>query len=725
MIEEGNKIRWHILIICLIFLTQAVSNNVAFSGNLSAEIQVIPFPRQVITNNANFIFANDLTIILDQNATVSDRFTADELIKDLKNEWNINAALGDKKGTSTIVLTRRKAPKSLNSQGYQLVTGAKELVIRANGEEGLFYGTQTLLQLIQNEGSGYKIPGLEITDWPEIQQRAIHYDTKHHQDKSSYVKSFIKDLSRYKVNMLIWEWEDKFAYPSHPEIGAPGAFTMEEMQEFTRYARKYHIQLVPLVQGLGHVSFILKWPQYKHLREIEASNWQFCPLKQGSYDLLFDLWRDAVEATPGSEFFHVGSDETYELGACENCQVKSKETGKSGLYLLFINKAADYLKTKGRKVMVWERPMGWKSGKSPAKGIEPLKGLILTESYNYETPDFKYSKEAKASGFESYAYDPNPGVVPLMVPYSFEKGGKGELRIGSLEKSYRFLTSASASGTFDGMICTSWDDDDLHNQMWMMHFINAATWSWNSSNPDLSAFRDAFFKTYYGKKAVDMDLLFRLLNQGAYYFAGTLERNVWHYGAIGKTHLPDLPRGDAIEYDPYWNILYKEKIAQSKDILSSMDSVLQIIEKNKMAGVRHAYDFEIFRTSAELIKHTCLTYLDLSNLEFAVRNAHVNRFVDLNESLNSLLKAQQIIESSLKRREEVFNDLVKTYEVSRLPKGLNAIDKTFFWQQDRARHFAFRRPDMSFLIYDEELLDMEGYLQKLKDYIEYFKSLTL
>ncbi len=430
MIKTASKHRQLILFIFLIIFTQLISQNVAYSGKLSAEIQVIPFPQQVITNNANFRFNNNLTIVLDQNNSAADRFTANELIRDLKNEWNINAVLSNKKGTCSILLTRRNAPKSLNNQGYQLITGPGELVIRSNGEDGLFYGTQTLLQLIQNDGSGYQIPGLQITDWPDIQERAIHYDTKHHQDKSSYVKSFIKDLSRYKVNMLIWEWEDKFAYPSHPEIGAPGAFTMEEMQEFTRYARQYHIQIVPLVQGLGHVSFILKWPQYKPLRELEASNWQFCPLKQGSYDLLFDLWKDAIEATPGSEFIHVGSDETYELGACENCQVKSKEIGKSGLYLLFVNKAAGYLKTKARKVMVWERPMGWKSGSSPAKGVEPSKGLVLTESYNYETPEFKYSKEAKASGFETYAYDPNPGVVPLMVPYLFEKGEKGELRTG-------------------------------------------------------------------------------------------------------------------------------------------------------------------------------------------------------------------------------------------------------------------------------------------------------
>jgi hypothetical protein len=696
----------------------------SFASELSdLGLHVIPYPQQVKIGGSDFIFKNELTIVLDKDHSVSDRFAADELISDLKSEYNIISKIGAKGIFPSIILSRHKASKSLKDQGYQITTGERELVIKANGEAGLFYGTQTLLQLIVQAEGGYKVPGLVITDWPDITKRAIHYDTKHHQDKASYVKAFIKDLSRYKVNMLVWEWEDKFAYPSHPEIGAPGAFNIKEMQEFTRFAKQYHIQIVPLVQGLGHVSFILKWPQYKNLREIESSNWEFCPLKDGSYDLLFDLWKDAVEATPGSDYFHIGSDETYELAACEKCKAKSDEIGKSGLYQLFINKAADYLRIKGRKVMAWETPMGWKISESPAKGIEPVKGLVFTESYDYETPGLTYVNEAKALGFEVFAYDPNPGVVPMMVPYNFEKGEAGEMRPGSLEKSYRFLSPAAKSGSFNGMICTSWDDDGLHNQMWMMHFLNSAAWSWNGNAPSLDEFRESFFLNYYGLVANNMDELFKLLNEGVYYFAGTMERNVWHYGEIGQTHLPDLPRGDALEYDPFWNTRYKEKVSQSEEIMIKMDQALQIIEINKKAGVRHVYDFEIFRTTAELVKHTCLTYIDLSNLEYAIKDAHVSRFEDCMASVNSLAKAQNIVEISLERREKVYTDLVRTYEETRLPKGLSTPDKKFFWQQDRARHFGYRRPDMSFLIYDEQLLDMEGYLEKLKTYIANFKSI--
>ena len=708
-------------LLCLIFSILQTTTNLLIASDLSAlGLHVLPYPRQVKTGGSDFNFKNELTIVLDRNHSVADQFTADELIRDLKSEWNIIAKIGKRGTYPSVVLTRQQADKSLKDQGYQLTTGEKELVIKARGESGLFYGTQTLLQLIKSNEGSWNVPGLTITDWPDILNRAIHYDTKHHQDKASYVRSFIKDLSRYKVNILVWEWEDKFAYPSHPEIGAPGAFTMKEMQEFTRYAKNYHIQIVPLVQGLGHVSFILKWPQYKHLREIEASNWEFCPLKEGSYDLLFDLWKDAMDATPGSRYIHIGSDETYELAACEACKAKAEELGKSGLFQLFINKSAEFLTKNGRKVMAWETPMGWKVSKSPAKGIEPVKGLVLTESYR-DTPDQAYAKEAKALGFEVFAYDPNPGVVPMMVPYYFEKGEEGKNRPGSLEKSYNFLSRVAKSGIFDGMICTSWDDDALHNQMWMMHFVNAASCSWNGSNPTLNEFSESFYNDYYGSSATGMEELFKLLNEGVYYYAGTMERNVWHYGEIGQTHIPDLPRGDAVEFDPFWNTQYKDKVNQSRDMLEKMNRALQIIADNKKANVSHGYDFEIFRTTAELIKHTCLTYIDLSNLEYAVRRAHSSRFIDYNVSLNSLLNAQQIVESSLQRRADVFNDLVKTYEITRLPKGYSTSDKPFFFQQDRARHFGFRRPDMTFLIYDEQLLDMETYLEKLKAYIEFFK----
>ncbi len=723
----------HILLITFLSFFYGFAKAEVPNDELSSlGIHVIPYPQEVILGGKSFVFGAQSVIVLDKNHTEQERFTANELIRELKNSFGISLALSDNKTEGAIILTIKGASPELGDQGYQILANKDEVVIKANSAKGLFYGTQTLLQLIKEKKQGFEIAGMSINDWPDVPQRAAHYDTKHHQDKMSYVKSFIRDLARFKINMLIWEWEDKLAYPSHKEIGAPGAFTMKEMQEITQYARNYHVQLVPLVQGLGHVSFILKWPQHQHLRELETSNWEFCPLKEGTYDLMFDLWDDAIKATPNSEYIHIGSDEAYELGMCKVCKAKVEEIGKSGLYLLFVNKATEYLQKKGRKVIVWEKPMRWELSDSPAKEIVPVKGLIfyMNQNISIETPDFKNTKEAKVLGYQTFTYDPNPGIEPLFLPYylripwylSIRDVENGRKAPGSLENSYNHLTSSIVSKNFDGMINTSWDDSGLHNQMWIMSFALSAEYSWSGAKPGLEQFRESFFINYYGDVSSDMEKLFMLLNEGSYYYWQSFERNVWHRETIGKTRLPDLPVGDAIGYVPFWNDEYKEMMSRSSEQLRKMDRALRIINKNQALGVKNQYDLELFQSIAQLIRHTCLIYLDLSEVENAIAKAQTNNFIDRELSYNSLVKAQEIIENTLKRRQVVFDDLVSTWEKTRLPKGLSLKGKPYLHRQDRARHFANRTADMTYLIYDEQLLGMEGYLEDLKAYINYYKT---
>jgi len=706
-------------------------------GNVSAlykeGIKLIPYPQEVIFEDADFFPENELSIVLDEDATEQIKFTASELARMLRTDWGIRATIATVYSPGSIRLTREGVSEKISLlpgntvlQGYELLSAEDQLTIRALGDAGIFYGTQTLLQVFKQGKEGVYVPGMKIADWPDIPQRACHYDTKHHQDKRSYVEGFIRELARYKINMLVWEWEDKFLYPSHPEIGAPGAFTMEEMQDITHYAKKYHVQLVPLVQGLGHVSYILKWPQYSHLREIPASNWEFCPLKQGSYELLSDLWLDAIEATPGSEYIHIGSDETYELGVCEQCRQRAEEIGKSGLYHQFIKEAGGPLQDKGREVMVWERPMGWKVSNSPSIGLEPLNGLVLMEDYHYESGDFNYAQEAIAAGHKVFAYDPNPGIEPLFLPYFYKLRGEGDDEReaeSALARSHASISGAAISGYFDGMINTSWDDSGLHNQAWMLSFISSAEWSWSGANPSIEEFSDKFFLNYYGDNSSDMKELYILLNKAAYYYYKSFERRVWHYGDIGKTHLPVLPRGDNLEYDEYWNREYAEKIDESREQLVHMERAMEIIRANRLACIRNPYDLEIFSSIVQLVSHTCSTYLALSDLELAIKEAHNQRFRSHEAALGALEHAVQIIESNLLEREKVYRELVSTWERTSFPKGFSTDEKEFFHRQDRARHFAFRRADMSYLICDEELLGLEGYLQQLTEYIEYYKSL--
>ncbi len=725
---DKNYFYEYFFLIVAFFLSNLFETHAQQTTLFQNGIAIIPYPKEVKLNESNFILDNNTTIVIDKNATQRDQFAATELSKYLTEQLGVKLKIAQRSPGKAIVLSRKGAGKNLGDEGYSLTANENRLIVKAGGEAGLFYAVQTIKQLVQKQGASLFIKGMEIEDWPDTKVRAAHYDTKHHQDNRAFVESFIRDLSRYKVNMLIWEWEDKFDYPSHPEIGAPGAFTMKEMQELTLYAKQFHIQIVPLVQGLGHVSFILKWPQFAHLREVPASNFEFCPLKEESYKLLYDLWQDAIEATPGSEYIHIGSDETYELGKCPDCKKKEAEIGRSGLYHLFVGKAAAFVQNKGRKAMAWEAPMGWAKGRLQVYGndmkqeqpVVPQKGLVLTESYDYETPDLKYAKQAKSLGYPVFAYDPNPGIEQLFLPYFFSKGGKGDTLKGSLENSYDFLQLTMGKNVFDGVIRTSWDDSGLPMQAWMLSFATTAAFSWNASAPSLPEFTATFFKNRYGNNAQQIDTLYRLLNEGAYFYMESFERRVWAWGEIGKTHLPDLPRGDALEYDPFWNAQYADRVKAANEFLKKMDGAIAICQQNLDDKINNSYDIEVFMSLANLIRHTALTYLDLSQLENSIKQAHENRFTDLDESYRSLQNAAQIVKDQLARREKVFNSLVAVWNRTRLEKGMSTQDKQYFFEQDRTRHFASRVADMSYLIVDEQLLDLENYLVKLQQYIQYF-----
>ncbi|MGC9348845.1 MAG: beta-N-acetylhexosaminidase [Anaerolineae bacterium] len=677
---------------------------------------LLPYPQEIEFRGAALEVSDRLSLVLYTGATESDWFAARDLAARLALEGaDVSVVTRPPEAGPYVLLTRSHTdlPDGLGEQGYRLTVDSSSVTVAAIGEAGLFYGTRTLLQLLQSAEGGRSVPGVEILDWPDIPYRAAHYDTKHHQDKAEYVQKFIRDLADYKINMLVWEWEDKFAYRSHPEIGAPGAFTIEEMQAFTEYARRYHVQLVPLVQGLGHASYILKWPAHAHLREIPASNWEFCPLKDGTYDLLLDLWDEAIEATPGSEFIHIGTDETYELGLGEACGCKAMagEIGRRGLLLHFLDRCVRHLETSGRRVMCWGGEY------LPGAAEQPPVGLIVAEF----TEDLELAKASRDAGYPAWVYDPNPGIEHLFLPY-FRRLKRDQVVENCLQASHDRLASAAPSGFYEGMINTSWDDSGLHNQVWMMSFANSAEWAWSGRAPNLDAFIDDFFGTYYGPAAQDMRELWLLLNEGAYFYMDAFERKVWHWGDVGKTHLPDLPRGDTVEYDPYWNREYANMVDRARDQRERMRRAIEICQANLSRDVRNAYDFGVFTSIARLIDHTAATYLALSELEDAITEAHKQHFLSYRASYDAMLRGIDIIATNIAEREDVFRNLVDVWGRTRLPKGLSLPDKPFFHGQDRARHFGNRQPDMSYLIYDEQLLDLEGYLTQLRAYASWYES---
>ena len=313
--------------------------------------------------------------------------------------------------------------------------------MRAVTPAGLFYGVQTLVQTVVPLRGGLGIPGLKIEDWPDIPDRAVHYDTKHFQENADYVRNFIRELARYKINILVWEWEDKFEYQSHPEVGAPGAFTPAQMREFTAYAKKYHVQIVPLVQGLGHVSFILKHPKNIPLREVASDNWGFCPLNEKTYEFMFALLKEAAEATPGSEYLHIGCDETYVLGKgveC-GCQAKMAEIGRYGLRQIYINRVSEYVEKAGTQAHVLGGGLR-DQGEDEAHGRTDDSAAVTT-SARIASP---WPTATRCTSTTR-----TPGIEHLFLPYFYKETIYSDYGT-HLENSYRAASPGGYLGEIPG-----------------------------------------------------------------------------------------------------------------------------------------------------------------------------------------------------------------------------------------------------------------------------------
>ena len=368
----------------------------------------------------------------------------------------------------------------------------------------------------------------------------------------------------------------------------------------------------------------------------------------------------------------------------------------------------------GRKVMAWERALGWEKSRSPAKGIVPVKGLVLTESGDYGE-NYSYVTESKKRGYPVFFYDPNPGIEHLFLPYYYKMRG-GKATDDCLVNSHRQLSSAATAGVFDGMINTSWDDSGLHNQCWMPRFVCAAEFSWKAAGRDVETWARRYFASYHGPEARDLRELFQLLQDGALFYYDTFQRRVWHWGDVGKVHLPDLPRG-GLEYDGFWRRRYAGLLQRARSERQRIARAMAILDDNLSRDVRRRYDLEVMRTCAELMRHNVDLVLMLGDLEEDVATASAHHFSDRREALSRLQSAARRIEEHLADRQQVFEQLLGVWERTRLPKGLSLPDKPFVHARDRARHFANRTPDMSYLVLDEQLLGLEAYLADLKEFI--------
>jgi hexosaminidase len=475
-------------------------------GAQSPSVQVIPQPKQLNVTQDVFPLSEAIVRLADAQS-VDDGFAAQDFISDLKATAGLTLTTGRGRSRRQILIGRIdlpqirealkrnavEAPATMNDEGYVLVVNATEVVVAGKSAAGVFYGLQTLKQLVRGDArepveSGSRprwpfIPGVKIVDWPTMRWRAVSDDISRGPVPTvEYIKRQIRTEAFFKLNMHSFYMEHTFASESHPLIGpVGGSLTPTEIRELVVYARRYHVELVPEQQTFGHLHKALRLEKYADLAETPYGD-VLSPQQEGSYKLVADLYRELNELFPG-QFFHIGEDETFELGEGQSREA-AKARGVGAIYFEHLNRVRDVLKPYNRRLMFW----GDIALHHPDLiGNIPKDMIVMNWQYGARDDFSKDIKPFQDAGLQQFVC---PGAQNWNQIFpNLDAARKNIVNFGR---------DGQKAGAI-GMMNTTWDDDgeSLFEATWYSIVLGAAA-SWQEGTVDVDRFdRDfdwAFFR---------------------------------------------------------------------------------------------------------------------------------------------------------------------------------------------------------------------------------------
>lgn len=243
-----------------------------------------------------------------------------------------------------------------DSEDYVLKISEDAITITSQGLNGVFYGIQTLRQILRND----KVPCLVIEDAPDFEHRGLYHDiTRGKIPTVETLKKLIDDMSYYKLNSLELYVEHVFEFEETKDIiKKTGYITKEEIKMLDEYCNENFIDFIPSIATFGHMYEILEQEQYKHLRickdvknpenfwRARMAHHTIDPQNEESFELVKSLI-EQYEPLFSSDKFNICGDETFDL---ENY---GGDVDPGKLYVDFIQKIIDFVKSKNKKVMMW------------------------------------------------------------------------------------------------------------------------------------------------------------------------------------------------------------------------------------------------------------------------------------------------------------------------------------------------------------------------------------
>jgi len=359
---------------------------------------VIPMPASLNVEEGEFLLSSSTIIRTDPN------FTSGADLPDMfgifigSRYGTLKTGAGDN-GAGQNMIVARYDNLIRDPEAYELTVGRDSVVIAASGEAGLFYGYQTLMQLVfpsqKAERGVIAIPCVRISDSPAYRYRGMHLDVSRHFFPKEFIFKMLDAMAMHKLNTFHWHLTDdqgwrieikKFSELTN--IGAwrdetlvghgsetpwvydgtryGGFYSQEDVREVVEYARRLHINVLPEIEMPGHaVAALRAYPELSctggpipQFNRWGVSEDVFCAGKEETFELLTGVLEEVAELFP-YEYIHIGGDECPKVRweTCPLCQKRIADNNlkdEHELQSYFIRRIEAFLSTRGKKIIGWD-----------------------------------------------------------------------------------------------------------------------------------------------------------------------------------------------------------------------------------------------------------------------------------------------------------------------------------------------------------------------------------
>ncbi len=523
---------------------------------------LIPKPRET---TAGDLVPLTRSVTIAATGNDDDRFAARDLSDVLKERGVHIAAAAE--GAFRISLLRLDSPAAhrllednkvafsdeMKAEGYVLLTTKDGAAIVAATGAGMFYGAQTLKQLIRTDGAAPRVQLAVIRDWPAMRYRGFHDDLSRGPVPTlEFQKKELRTFAAYKINVYSPYFEHTLSYDSNPLISPPGGgMSHDDVRALVAYAKRYHIEVVPEQEAFGHLHHVLKYDLYSPLGEAEHGH-VLAPNDPGSLPLI-KSWFAEIDSLFPSKFVHLGADETFELGLGRT-KDRVQQNGLGPVYIDFLKQIESALRYTGKRFLFW--------------------GDIAQGS-----PDLVKSlpKDMLAVG---WGYGSNPKAETLLRPFInagietwVAPGVNGWNRVfPNNDVTLKNIQAMARDGQrlgATGLLNTSWADDGeaILNQQWYGILFGAAA-SWQAGESSFDDFTQSYGLQFHGDPTGKID-------------AAQMKLSAAH-ALLAKAGL-----GDGSDY-LYWVDPFSTEGQQSAQKIRGVDRDFRVLAESAMVLVAQA-----------------------------------------------------------------------------------------------------------------------------------------